>query len=142
VSVTFVDTEGPIRAWLRAQSALAVQVGQRIFIGGTPEGGTSAPWLCLNRVGGAPRGGHGDVPEDPALIQFDCWGGVGPRYKAQVAAVSAVLVTALMGIERGTRLSGALVCNGATVEVWHYSPDPADGRARYIVDSRMYLMPA
>lgn len=128
---TFVDCEGPLRDYLRTVASLTTLVGQRIFLG-IPTGGTSLPFIQLNRIGGGP-----DVltPLDHAEISFSCWG----VDKQEAGDVSAALVSVLESLVAGTELESGLRCGGASVLLWLWSPDTSTDKptARYIVDARI-----
>lgn len=137
---TFVDAEGAVRTWARANADISALVDARVFFGvpeGVSPGDANWPMLVVRRVGGAPQ--PDIAPVDRALIQFDCWGAT-RRSKAQAAALATAVVTAARELTNGTEMGSGVVGQGADVElgpVW--SPDPETDQARYVVDVAFYL---
>ena len=124
--VVFVDVEGAVRTWARANARIVAQVAARSFFG-VPDGG-QLPLLTLRRVGGAPDAG--EAPVDVALISFECWG----RTKQEAAAVAAALKSAAESVAAGTPMGADVICYGASVELELWLPDPKTDRPRYVVD--------
>lgn len=124
---TFVEVEGPVRAWLRAQALSGI--GSRVFFG-VPDGATF-PLITLALLDGAPQAG--EAPLADPIISFDVWGGS----KAEASAAAWSLVGAVESIAAGTPLDSpeTLRCEGASVVLGPaFRPDPADDKPRYVVD--------
>lgn len=122
---TFVDVEGPVKAWLRGQSISGVS--SRVYIG-TPER-AAEPFIAMTLVD-APLDAS-EAPVAMAQIQFDIFAAT-----AQAAADAAwSLVSKCESIPDGTALDSTLRCCGARKILGPtYRPDPGDGHPRYVVD--------
>lgn len=125
-AVVFVDVEGGVRTWARANARITGQVGARTFFG-VPDGG-QLPLVTLKRAGGASD--EGEAPLDVALISFECWG----RTKQEAAAVAAAVKSAAESVAAGTPMGAEMTCYGASVELDLWLPDPRTDRPRYLVD--------
>jgi hypothetical protein len=125
---TLVDAEGAVRAWARANTAIAAAFTGGIYFG-PPEGSVTFPLVRLQRVGGGPV--SGDTPLDDAAISFLVWG----SNKAQAAAAVMVLASEVESFLCGTAMGSGAVGLGARVTlgpVW--SSDPDTDRPRYVLD--------
>lgn len=121
----FVDVEGPVKAWLRAQNIAGVD--QRVYIG-TPEG-AQMPYVTLTLVD-APLD-TSEAPVAMAQLQCDVWA------TTAEAAADAVwsLVSKCESIADGTQLDSTLRCCGARRILGPtFRPDPTDGTPRYLTD--------
>lgn len=132
---TFADVEGGLRTWFRAQSDITSVVSSRVFFG-VPDGVTF-PIITLQRIGGGPQ--RGEAPLDDALIQIDCWGGIGN--KAQAWAVTAAVLAVLESMTPQELASG-VYGYGASVDSVNFFPDPSDGRSRYVVTATVTVRSA
>jgi hypothetical protein len=122
----FVDVEGPIRTWIRAQGTPAS--GRAWF--GTPKGAIpTQPWITMHLVNDVPVPG-GQAPLSQALVQFDCYAPL----KSDAAALGAAVVTAAESLLAGTLLDSTLRCEAATVRRRQWMPDPAQNLPRYSLD--------
>lgn len=131
-----VDAEGAVRAWARANSAIAAAFTGGIYFG-PPEGTVTFPLVRVQRIGGGPV--PGDTPLDDAAMSFLVWGSA----KAQAATAAMVLVSEIESMPCGTAMGSGAVGLGARVTlgpVW--SPDPDTDRPRYIVDGSFSIRAA
>lgn len=133
--VTFPDTEGAVRAFLRASAAVSALVGQRVFFG-VPDSPTW-PLVTVQRVGGGDD--LGEAPIDQALIQLDCWGRLysdsDPTKKhgdkAQARAVANAVRAAVHEVRSDLTTYAGCVLYGASVNSDLFVPDPDNDRPRY-----------
>lgn len=132
--ITFPDTEGALRSWLREQEQLTDLVAKRIFLG-VPTNATF-PLISIQQVGGGPQAG--EAPVEDALIQFDCWayGREGHWNKVQLAEVKNVL-TGLLQAMNNVALDSSTTGYGAKVLSVVATTDQPDGRPRYIVTAQV-----
>jgi hypothetical protein len=125
----FVDVEGPIRTWARAESHITALAGQRSWFG-TPKGAVpSSPWITMHLVNDVPVP-DGQAPLSNALVQFDCYAPL----KADAAALGVAVVTAAESLLAGTLLDSTLRCEAAFVRRRQWLPDPAQNLPRYSLD--------
>lgn len=122
-TATYVDVEGPVRAWLRGLNLN--DVGARVFIG-LPER-NAFPAISLALIDG--RLDAGEAPLANPVITFSVWGGS----RSQAAAIVWALCSAIGSVRSvdltSLRLMGAEVITGPV-----FRPDP-DGKPRYVVDA-------
>lgn len=131
-----VDAEGAVRAWARANTAIAAAFTGGIYFG-PPEGTVTFPLVRLQRIGGGPV--PGDTPIDEAVISWLVWG----TNKAQAAAAAMTLVSQIESMLCGTAMGAGAVGLGARVTLGPvFSPDPDTDRPRYIVDSAFVVRAA
>lgn len=134
---TFVDVEGPVRAWLRADATVAAQAGTRVYIG-TPKDVESipGPWVSLFLVSDVPDP-EGQTPLSRALVQLDCYGAT----RQAASRLAYALVTAVENLVPGTALDGTLTCQSATVTRNQWLPDTsAPIQPRYSVDVEFMVL--
>jgi hypothetical protein len=132
-AIVLADAEGAVRAWARANAAIAAAFTGGIYFG-PPEGTVMFPLVRLQRVGGGPV--PGDTPLDDAAISFLVWG----SSKAQAAAAVMVLASEVQSMTCGTAMGSGAVGLGARVTlgpVW--SPDPDTDRPRYLLDANFSI---
>lgn len=136
------DVEGALRAWLRSNTPVAAIVDQRVFFG-VPDKATTFPLLTVQRVGGSDDTGEAYI--DQALIQIDCWGRLYADTdqtkkggdKAGCDQLRRAVRQALLSIRGATALNTDVVAYNALVISDPYSPDPADGRPRYVITAQI-----
>lgn len=132
---TFVDVEGPIRAWLRGLSLTGV--GSRVFLG-LPER-CSYPAADLTLLDGGIQAG--EAPLADVYLTCSVWGGARPA----AADAAWEIANAVENLKAGTALDSPVTCYGmgGTVVLGPvYRPDPADNRARYLLDLLITVRPA
>lgn len=129
---TWPDTEGALKTFLAADTAIAAIVGSRVFFG-MPTNVTDAdfPMVTLQRVGGGEAAG--DAPVDEALVQIDCWGAV--RDKASAWTLCSAVRDRLT--QRGDVALNGTVRAGLVVDSVIWLPDPDNARARYSVTAEV-----
>lgn len=129
---TWPDTEGALKTFLAADTAIAALVGSRVFFG-MPTNVTDAdfPMVTLQRVGGGEAAG--DAPVDEALVQIDCWGAV--RDKASAWTLCSAVRDRLT--QRGDVALNGTVRAGLVVDSVIWLPDPDNARARYSVTAEV-----
>jgi len=127
-----VEVEGALRAWLRTTPA----VGNRWYFGAPDT--LVFPFGILEVTAIVPV--PGGVPIDQATVRLDLWG-MTARDKFAIAALATGLRTTIDSLPSGTPM-GTAVCLGATViNGPRWSPDVADGKARYVLDAEFLLRP-
>lgn len=112
-AVVWVDVEGAIRAWARAEGL----ADKRVFFKADD---ATAPQIVIHRLGG---------PDDDCLIQFDCWA----ANKAAAVQLANELATAVDALTRYVHDDVVLIA--AAVESSRWAPDLESGASRYIVDA-------
>lgn len=129
---TWPDTEGALKTYLAADTAITALAGSRVFFG-MPTNVTDAdfPMVTLQRVGGGE--GAGDAPVDDALVQIDCWGPV--RDKAGAWSLCSAVRDRLT--QRGDVALNGAVRAGFVVGSVVWLPDPGNARARYSITAEV-----
>jgi hypothetical protein len=123
---TLPDTEGALRAYLRADADVTAALGSRIFFG--VDDPSDYPVATLTRIGGGLGGGSAEGLHDVALIQLDAYGDV--HDKASAFTAMQALVQACVKLDQVGGYSDARArLYGADVQSWAFLPD--NERARY-----------
>jgi hypothetical protein len=122
------DHEGAMKAFLRTQN-VGGEVGNRVFLGMPEEGPSAWPVITLFRMGGGPD--DGDYLMDTARMAFHVWGVKGQ--KTECFAVAQALISILYYLPAGTMLDENTRALGVSGLASVWSPEPEDGRARYVV---------
>lgn len=130
-AVTYRDTEGPLRSWLRTQSVLTDEVGASGIFFGIPKG-RPLPLITMSKLDGATDLGEG--PHEYVDITFAIWA----NSKAQAAEITAALKTLLRSTPAGTALTSLVMFDGAEILSDRWLPDTSTDAdtARYILDVR------
>lgn len=137
VTRLYVDVEGPVRSWLRAQTAVTTLATGGIYFG-TPTTTPSSPWVTLQLVNDVPDP-NGQTPYTIALIQVDCYAPK-PSTKADAAALGAAVVTAFESLSAGTLLNSTTRAYRASVRRWQFLPDMASALPRYSIDVELAVI--
>jgi len=129
---TLPDVEGGIRAWLRADTAVATLIGNRVFFD-VPRVGPTFPLVTIARVGGSDD--TSDAPIDRCALRITVWGALttdGKPNKAGCFAVKNAVRAALLSIRSRTTVTAGVDVFGAQVSGDLYAPDATDNdRPRY-----------
>lgn len=125
-AVTFVDVEGPVRAWLRTQS---IGVSDRVFLGLPERCAYPALDMALIDAGIQP----GEAPLADAAFTFSAWAAKGSRSTA--SDVAFALVSLLLSTPARTPLDDTLVFMGAEILLGPVFQPDDDGQPRYLVDA-------
>lgn len=128
-TVTFVDAEAAVKAWARANAAIAAVVGQRVFLGVNNDG--DFPQLVVERVGGGPH--NSEAPVDDALVQCSCWA----TNRRAAADLAYTVMSAAHSITGATTAGGAVIKGARAAFPPRYETTDADEKAhryRYLVD--------
>lgn len=146
--MTWPDTEGAVRTYLRAYTPLQAEWGQRVWFG-TPKvvDEDDFPHAVVFRAGGGQD--PGESPVDLAVVQVDVWGSLdasGNGLKADCTRVTGKVQDALELLRTRTNVTlpgGSVVALfGAVVESVIWLPDPDNDRPRYAVTSQVTAMAA
>jgi hypothetical protein len=131
----YVDVEGPVKTWLRAQTYLTDVLTSKngapgIYLS-TPKNSQTPdkPWLVFQSVNDLPEPGGG-APLVRALLQFDVYG---PK-RELVADAAAALVSVCESMRDGTPLDSTLIGHGAYVGRNQWLPDPDNALPRRSLD--------
>lgn len=121
------DTEGAMRAYLRAHAGVTVTFAGRVFFG-VPDTLTVYPVVALGRIGGG-RGPSGNT--DNALLQVDVWGGI--HDKAGCWEATAVVLGAIAELDATpATIPGKARLHSPGASSWAWLPSD-DERSRYSI---------
>lgn len=136
-TIAYVDTEGPVRDWLRQHPDLADLSGAHVYFGAPRGANKIGSWITVRRIGGGPMAGT--VNLDNPLFSLSCYG-QDRQTAAQLASVVANIVT-VDGFHRGVaQLPGGLEVIHGGVTLFAFVPDTElEGVARYVVDAALTI---
>lgn len=134
----FVDVEGAVKAWARANSSISALVSARVFLGVNKN--AASPQLVVSRVAGGAD--PSEAPIDRPRVQFDSWAAT----RAAAANLAYTVMQELREIEAHDTFGSTAVVFGAQVVLGpRYLTDEADERAgwhRYVLDADLVLRKA
>lgn len=129
-----VDAERLLVAWLKAQPEVAALVAGRVATELPPS--PTWPFLRLERLGGLPLPLGQAIHVDRARVQLEAWGTTKAQAHTLAATVQAVLHERLPGRHELGTVTAVRPDLGL---VW--SPDPENGRARYVLAVLVFTHP-
>lgn len=126
------ETEGTMRAWLRARLNIAALVSDRVYFAVPEQDNPTLPFLVFYRVGGLPDVQQHDNPD----FVIEAWG----KHKHEASSVAKTVATEILDAvdERPVTVDGVKVFSSGV----NLGPIPSSGvkgAKRYRIDCSMRM---